>query len=150
MIEFISSIPTEVVNAVAVALLIVALWLVARLVNAVRGTELFKQAEIRYGLLVTFVTDAIFQAEFADPVTLAAYEEKSQITGYNKKLLLVFDIVERQLAIYGITVDLETQVAPLVERLLNTNATPDSFTPKVSIDPTALRAQAARIEKARK
>lgn len=138
------NIPVEIVNAVSVALLIVALYLVARLVGAVRKTEFFKQAELKYGLLVTTVTDALFQAEFADPDTLAKYQEKEEITGYNKKLLLVFDLVEARLAELGITVDLETQVAPLVERLLNSDATPDSFTPKTApINVDAAKAQAA-------
>jgi hypothetical protein len=140
----------ELLNAVAVVIAIVVVYLFALLFAEVRKTEVYKQLQIKLGVLPEIILDAIFQVEFAKPEVLAAYEEKSQITGYNKKLLLAGDLVEQALLLHGITIDLETQVYPRIERLLQSNATPDSYTPKTSADPTALRAQAARIEKARK
>ena len=96
--------------------------------NALRKTELYKQHAARLALLSETVLNFVYEAEVLGKGDgLESYAQQEQETGYNRKLLYVFDRIEAVLANKGVKVNL-LEVKAIVERILVQN--PD-FTNKL-------------------
>lgn len=125
----------ELANGVFIACFFILCLVVFALVAAFTKTEWYRKLDVKYGLVFKFVTDAVFMAEAANPEIRAMYEAKSREFNLPWKTLYVFDMVERMCKQAGFTIDIETQVYPMIMRILMSDASLPSMTPGANVEP---------------
>ena len=79
-------------------------------------SEWFKQQDARRKQIVDTITDAVYRAA-VNPAQAEDYAEREKETGYDRRLLFVYDIVRNRL---GWRVKFE-EVASIVDRILVSN-----------------------------
>ncbi len=115
----------EIINALAVLVVLGILLLV----RAISKTERAKQLSERYGVVSTYVLDALFRVALS-PTQLKEYEEKATKYSVDARVLFVMDSIEIPLKRMGIKVELEEVYNIAMRHLVERSEFPDRITPK--------------------